>query len=51
MLGLYWRNVTFERNESSFRSVQENEGKRFDATKTEAGTHTIPMGQRCGRCS
>jgi hypothetical protein len=43
-LGLRWRNFKFERNESQFRRVQENGGKHFDATKTEAGMRTIPMG-------
>jgi len=42
-LGLKWRNVNFEWNESQFRRVQENKGKHFDATKTEAGMGTIPM--------
>ena len=44
MLGLLWRDIDFERNEIHVRRVQENDGATFDATKTEAGMRTIPMG-------
>jgi integrase len=44
MLGLQWQDIDLERNEIHVRRVQENDGKTFDATKTEAGTCTIRMG-------
>ena len=44
MLGLRWGDIDFERNEIHVRRVQENNGKTFNATKTEAGMRTIPMG-------
>jgi integrase len=44
MLGLQWRDIDFERNEIHVRRVQENNGATFEATKTEAGMRTIPMG-------
>jgi integrase len=44
MLGLQWRDIDFERNEIHIRRVQENNGKTFEKTKTEAGMRIIPMG-------
>jgi integrase len=44
MLGLQWRDINFERNEINVCRVQELDGKIFEATKTEAGMRTIPMG-------
>jgi integrase len=44
MLGLQWPDIDFDRNEIHVRRVQENDGAAFEATKTEAGMRTIPMG-------
>jgi integrase len=44
MLGLQWRDIDFERNEIHVRRVQENDGTTFEATKTDAGIRTIPIG-------
>jgi integrase len=44
MLGLQWQDIDFERNEIHVRRVQENDGKTFEKTKTEAGMRTIPIG-------
>jgi integrase len=45
MLGLQWGDIDFDRNEIHIRRVQESDGKTFEATKTEAGMRTIPMGR------
>jgi integrase len=44
MLGLTWADIDWDRNEIHIRRVQESDGKTFEATKTEAGMRTIPMG-------
>jgi integrase len=44
MLGLNWADINFDRNEIHVRRVQEHDGKTFEATKTDAGMRTIPMG-------
>lgn len=44
MLGLQWQDIDWDRNEIQIRRVQESDGKTFEATKTEAGMRTIPMG-------
>ena len=44
MLGLQWQDIGWERNEIHIRRVQESDGKTFEATKTDAGMRTIPMG-------
>jgi len=44
MLGVTWADIDFDRSELHVRRVQESDGKTFEATKTEAGMRTIPMG-------
>jgi integrase len=44
MLALTWADIDWDRAEIHIRRVQENDGKTFEATKTEAGMRTIPIG-------